>query len=382
MRPHPRSLSFRRGPPRPPAVTRAAPHVRDAMSLRRALGIVVLALLPCLAMALYNSGHQANLALAGLGLAAAPGWRGAVLDALGVGTDPASLWQSLCHGALYVLPILAVSLAVGAFWERLFATLRRRPLGEGLVVTALVFTLVLPPAAPLWQVALGMSFGIVIGKEIFGGTGKNILNPALVGLAFLYFGYPTEMTGDPLWSGVAGYRGSAALGTVAAGGMEALAQSGVTWWRSFLGPTQGMLGTTSTLACLLGAAVLVATRVASWRIMAGVLLGMIGAALAFNALGDGAGPIFALPWYWHLTLGGFAFGMVFLATDPVSAAMTDAGRWVYGLLIGGVIVLVRVANPVHPDGVMLAVLFANISAPLIDYFVVWANIRRRARRDA
>jgi Na+-transporting NADH:ubiquinone oxidoreductase subunit B len=344
--------------------------------------MVVLALVPCLAMALYNTGHQANLAMAGLGLTAAPGWRGAVLDALGIGRDPASLWDCLWYGALLLLPILAVSLAVGAFWERLFAALRRRPLRDGLVVTALVFTLVLPPAAPLWQVALGMSFGVVIGKEIFGGTGKNILNPALVGLAFLYFGYPTEMAGDPLWSGVAGYRGSAAFGTVAAGGMEALGQTGVTWGRPFLGLTQGMLGQTSTLACLLGAVVLVASRVASWRIMAGVLLGMIGAALAFNVLGSGAGPIFALPWHWHLTLGGFAFGMVFLATDPVSAAMTDTGRWIYGLLIGGVIVLVRVANPVHPDGVMLAVLFANISAPLIDYFVVWANIRRRARRDA
>ncbi|MDH3595443.1 MAG: NADH:ubiquinone reductase (Na(+)-transporting) subunit B [Rhodospirillales bacterium] len=378
----PNSLPFHGAPPRPPAVTRGAPHLRAAMSLRRALGIVVLALTPCLVMALYNSGQQANAAMARLGLAGLPGWRGAVLGALGIGHDPASLWDSLWHGALYLLPILAVSLAVGAFWERLFATLRRRPLRDGLIVTALVFTLVLPPAAPLWQVALGMSFGIVIGKEIFGGTGKNVLNPALVGLAFLYFGYPTEMAGHPLWTEVAGYRGSAVFGAVAAGGMEALAQAGVTWWRAFLGLTQGTLGETSTLACLLGGTVLIATRVASWRIVAGVLLGMIGAALAFNALGGGAGPIFALPWYWHLTLGGFAFGMVFLATDPVSAAMTDTGRWVYGLLIGVVTVLVRVANPVHPDGVMLAVLFANISAPLIDYLVVWANIRRRARRDA
>jgi Na+-transporting NADH:ubiquinone oxidoreductase subunit B len=234
----------------------------------------------------------------------------------------------------------------------------------------------------LWQVALGMSFGVVVGKEIFGGTGRNFLNPAVTGLAFLYLAYPNAMAGDPLWNGIGGYGGASIFGQVAALGMDAVGQAGITWWQAFLGRLPGRFGETSTLACLLGAAVLIATGAASWRIMAGALLGLIGTAVLFNLAGGGGSPIFAMPWTWHLVLGGFAFGAVFLATDPVSAAATDTGRWLYGLLFGFMVVLIRVANPVHPDGVVFAVLFANVFAPLIDYGVVWANIRRRARRDA
>jgi Na+-transporting NADH:ubiquinone oxidoreductase subunit B len=342
---------------------------------------VLLALVPCVLAGLYNTGHQANLAAARLGSEAPPGWRGDVLAALGIGRDPASVWDSLWLGLLYVAPILAVAAIAGGLWERAFARLRGREATEGLLVTALVFTLILPPAAPLWQVAIGISFGVVVGKEIFGGTGKNFLNPALTGLAFLYLAYPDEMAGDAIWTGLGGYGGTTVFGVAAAAGMDAVAQADITWARAFLGQTQGMIGETSTLACLLGAAILIATGVASWRIMAGILIGTVATVILVNALGHGGGPIFAMPWYWHLTLGGFAFGAVFLATDPASAAATDTGRWVYGLLVGFMIVLIRVANPVHPDGAMLAILLGNIFAPLIDYGVIWANMRRRARRN-
>jgi Na+-transporting NADH:ubiquinone oxidoreductase subunit B len=226
-----------------------------------------------------------------------------------------------------------------------------------------------------------MSFGIVVGKEIFGGTGKNFLNPALTGLAFLYVTYPAQMVGETAWA-VHGLSGATPLQTAAEGGVQSLAWIGSTWLQSFLGLVPGAIGASSTLACLLGAVLLIATRVASARIMAGMLIGMIGAALLFNQGGDPANAFAGLSWHWHLVLGSFAFGMVFLATDPVSAAMTDTGRWIYGLLIGAMVILIRVTNSTHPDGVMFAILFGNILAPLIDYGVMYANIRRRARRSA
>jgi len=364
------------------AVTSMAPHVRDANNLRGVMTRMLVALGPCLVAAFYNSGYQANLALAKLGMTDLPGWRGAFLGALGIAYESSSVLACFAHGALYVLPILLVVLVTAGLWEALFAVMRKRPRTEGSVVTAVLFTLILPPGAPLWQVALGISFGIVIGKEIFGGTGKNFLNPALTSLAFLYFAYPNTMAGDPLWSSVAGYGGTTIFSMVAAGGVDEIGRAGIGWWQSFLGDVQGALGVTSTLACLIGAAVLLYTRVASWRVMAGVLIGLVATVSVCNWAGAGAAPILALPWYWHLTLGSVAFGMVFLATDPVTSAATNTGRWVYGVLIGFMIVLVRVANPVHPDGVMLAILLGNMFAPLIDYGVIWANTRRRARRNA
>lgn len=363
-------------------VTSVAPHVRDSINLRGVMTRMLVALCPCLIAAFYNSGYQANLAVAKLGMTDLPGWRGAFLDALRIGYEPSSVLACIAHGALYVLPILLVALITAGLWESLFAVTRKRRLTEGLVVTAVLFTLILPPAAPLWQVALGISFGIVIGKEIFGGTGKNFLNPAITSLVFLYFAYPNAMADDPLWSGVAGYSGTTIFSMVAAGGINVIGQAGIGWWQSFLGGIQGALGVTSTLACLLGAVVLLCTRVASWRVMAGILIGLVVTASVCNWAGAGGAPMLALPWYWHLTLGSFAFGMVFLATDPVTGAATDTGRWVYGLLIGFMIVLVRVANPVHPDGVMLAILLGNMFAPLIDYGVIWANMRRRTLRRA
>ncbi|MGD2112181.1 MAG: NADH:ubiquinone reductase (Na(+)-transporting) subunit B [Gammaproteobacteria bacterium] len=366
----------------PADVTTGAPHVRDAIDLKRLMIVVVLAATPCLLMGMYMVGHETNAALATQGANAADGWRIILLQRLGIGLDADSVWVSLAHGALYVLPIYLVTLIAGGFWEVVFALVRNHEINEGFFVTSLLYTLILPASTPLWQVALGISFGVVIGKEIFGGTGKNVLNPALVGRAFLFFAYPAHMSGDAVWVPVDGYSGATALYLAAAGGVETVLQGGITWMDAFLGNIQGSIGETSTLACLLGAALLLVSRVASWRIMAGVLLGMVATSTLFNVIGSASNPLFALPWYWHLVLGGYAFGMVFMATDPVTASMTDAGRWIYGALIGVMVTLIRVLNPGFPEGMMLAILFANVFASLIDWFVVQANIRRRVRRNA
>ena len=359
----------------PSDVTRSAPHVRDAMDLKRLMIFVVIAVTPCLLVGMYNIGYQANTAIQALGLSGAAGWRGTVLEVLGVGYDPASVAASLIHGLLYWLPVYLVTLVAGGFWEVLFAGVRNHEINEGFLVTSMLFSLTLPPTVPLWQVALGISFGVVIGKEVFGGTGKNFLNPALTGRAFLFFAYPADMSGDAVWTAVDGFSAATPLAAASGGGMSALNQADIGWAQAFLGQMQGSMGETSTLACLLGALFLVYTGVASWRIMAGVFLGMVATVLLFNQFG--AQPMADVPWYWHLVLGGYAFGLVFMATDPVSAAMTDAGRWVFGLFIGFLVVLIRVANPAFPEGMMLAILFANVFAPLIDYLVVRLHVRRR-----
>jgi Na+-transporting NADH:ubiquinone oxidoreductase subunit B len=226
-----------------------------------------------------------------------------------------------------------------------------------------------------------MSFGVVIGKEVFGGTGKNFLNPALTGRAFLFFAYPAEISGDGVWTAVDGFSGATPLMLAAQGGVEAIQAAGVTWWSAFFGTIQGSIGATSTLFIIVGAAFMLFTGVASWRIMAGVFIGVVATALMFNGIGSDTNPAFGLPWHWHMVLGGLAFGLVFMATDPVSASMTETGKWIYGFLIGFMTVLIRVLNPAYPEGVMLAILFGNLFAPLIDWFVVQANVRRRRRRD-
>ena len=362
------------------AVAQAAPHVRDGFSLERATRCVVVALIPCLFMAFYNTGYQANVGVALAGLERAAGWRGAVLEALGIGYDRTSIWAAVAHGALYFLPILAVTVVVGGLWERVFARVRNRPNAAGLSVIALLFALSLPPSIPLWQAALGISFAIIVGREIFGGTGKNFLNPVLTGLVFLYVTYPKEMVSETAWTVVDAFTSPTYL-RVAEQDPGTIAWLWSTWIQSFVGLVPGSFGTTSTLACLLGAAYLLYRRAASARIMASVLVGMIATALLLNQLGDQANAFVGISWHWHLTLGSFAFGAVFLATDPASAAMTNTGRWIYGLLIGVMVVLIRVGNTTHPDGVMFAILFGNIFAPLIDYLVIRANIRRRARRN-
>ncbi|OGA96581.1 MAG: NADH:ubiquinone reductase (Na(+)-transporting) subunit B [Burkholderiales bacterium RIFCSPHIGHO2_12_FULL_61_11] len=359
--------------------TFAAPHVRDAIDLKRLMSYVVIALIPCIVWSWFNTGYQANLVLQELSIIK-DDWRAIVLHTLGIGFDPANILANAAHGFLYFFPIYLTTLIVGGFCEMVFTVIRKHEINEGFLVTSMLFALTLPPDMPLWMVALGISFGVVIGKEIFGGTGKNFLNPALVGRAFLYFAYPAEITGDLVWVAVDGYSGATPLGLGKLGGMQAITTAGYTWWNAFIGLIPGSLGETSTLACLLGAVFLIYTKVASWRIIAGVFLGMVGTTLLFNTLGSGTNPMMAMPWHWHLVLGGFAFGMVFMATDPVSAAMTTAGRWIFGILIGFMTVLIRVLNPAFPEGIMLAILFANIFAPLIDYVVIQTNIRRRLRR--
>ena len=364
----------------PPDVTRGATHARDGLDLKRTMTYVVIGTVLCVFMALYNTGYQANNAMAEMGLTTAGGWRGSILDIFGYSaSNPISC---LMHGALYFFPIYIITLAVGGIWEVLFATVRKHEVNEGFLVSSMLFALILPPGIPLWQVAIGISFGIVIGKEVFGGTGKNFLNPALTGRAFLFFAYPAAMSGDSVWTAVDGFSGATSLALAAQGGIDAIQGAGVSWMQTFFGFTQGSIGETSTLACLVGAGFLLYTKVASYRIMGGVFLGMLATSLMFNMVGSDTNPMFAMPWYWHLTLGGFAFGMVFMATDPVGAAMTDTGRWLFGGLIGLMVVMIRVVNPAFPEGMMLSILFANIFAPLIDYFVVQANIRRRVRRNA
>lgn len=366
----------------PSDVTRDTPHVRDALDLKRVMIFVVLAALPPMLAGVWNVGFQANAAIADAGLASAGGWRGALIDALGVGYDPASAFACVFHGMLYFLPLYVVTMAVGGFWEVLFAGVRNHEVNEGFLVTSFLYVLILPAGIPLWQAALGITFGVVIGKEVFGGTGKNFLNPALTGRAFLYFAYPQEISGDAVWTAVDGFSGATALGISALEGVAGITASGLTWTDAFLGNLQGSLGETSTLACLLGGAFLMITGIASWRIIVAVFAGMVATASLLNLIGSDANPMFAMPWHWHLVLGGFAFGMVYMATDPVTAATTNAGRWIFGLLIGALTVLIRVVNPAFPEGIMLAILLANVFAPTIDWFVMQANIRRRRQRCA
>jgi Na+-transporting NADH:ubiquinone oxidoreductase subunit B len=361
----------------PADVTRGKTHIRDGIDLKRTMTFVVIATFFCVMMALYNTGYQANSAMAALGLEKIDNWRSIPMTIFGYSTmNP---FSNIAHGALYFLPIYIVTLAVGGIWEVLFATVRGHEVNEGFLVSSMLYTLIMPPDMPLWQVALGISFGIVIGKEVFGGTGKNFLNPALTGRAFLYFAYPASISGDSVWVAVDGYTAATPLGLAADGGLDSVTQH-YSWIQTFLGFEPGCLGETSTLAILLGAAFLLYTRVASYRIMGGVFAGMVLTSLLFNMIGSDTNHMFALPWYWHLTVGGFAFGMVYMATDPVSAAMTNTGRWVFGGLVGVMTVLIRVVNPAFPEGIMLAILFSNMFAPTIDYFVIQANIRRRVKR--
>lgn len=366
----------------PSKVTVANPHVRDGIDLKRVMITVWLAAFFPMFYGMYNLGFQANTAIMTLGLEGGGDWHEVIISML-AGHNPASLWDNMIYGLAYYIPIYLVVFLVGGFWEVLFAIRRGHEINEGFFVTSILFTLIVPPDIPLWQAALGISFGVVVGKEVFGGTGKNFLNPALTGRAFLYFAYAPDMSGDAVWTAVDGFSGATALSQIAASGLPAInsvTSSELSWIEAFLGQMQGSIGETSTLAILLGACVLLVTRIASWRIMLGVFLGMVVTAMMFNSIGSDTNPAFATPWYWHFVLGGFAFGMVYMATDPVSASMTNTGKWIFGALIGFMTVLIRVVNPAYPEGIMLAILFANLFAPLIDYFVVKANIARRRAR--
>ncbi len=360
-------------------VTEKAPHVRDAVDMKRIMITVLISLVPCVIMAMWNTGLQANSALQAMGIDVPTGWRGAIMAS--VGCDPESLVSNLLHGSLYFLPIYLVTMLVGGIWELVFNLVRGHEMSEAFLVTGLLFPLTLPPTIPLWQVAGGISFGIIFGKEVFGGVGRNFMNPALVSRAFVYFAYPVQMSGDRVWTAVDGFTEATALGALAtAEPGKAMQALDITWTQAFLGTIPGSLGETSALACLLGAGILLLTGIASWRIMASMLIGGLGISLVFWLVGSSTNPLFGVPPHWHLVLGGFAFGLVFMATDPVSAANTLTGQWIYGVLIGVLAIVIRVANPAFPEGVMLAILLGNVLAPLIDHFVIQANIKRRVLR--
>lgn len=360
-------------------VTDSKVHVRDSLDSKRLMSTVIVALIPCVLFAAYNTGYQEALANGE-----------AVSNHLGL----------FINGLIKILPIIVCSYAVGGIWEVIFAVVRKHEINEGFLVTGLLFPLTLPATIPLWQVAMGVSFGVVIGKEIFGGTGMNILNPALTARAFLYFAYPVQISGDKVWiphgeATVDGFSGATGLAWAAAtekGGDAVAMLNSVggthpnldfSLMNLFLGFHPGSIGETSILAIAIGAAILVLTGVGSWRIMVGTLAGTYGMAAVLNlAVGPEMPGYLSLPPHYHLMLGSIAFGAIFMATDPVSASRTSMGKWIYGILIGVLTVLIRVWNPAYPEGTMLAILFMNIFAPLIDHYVVQTNVKRRLGRVA
>ncbi|MDN5500972.1 MAG: NADH:ubiquinone reductase (Na(+)-transporting) subunit B [Shewanella sp.] len=362
----------------PGKVNKGKTHVRDNLDLKRMMITVWACAFPAMFVGMYNVGLQAQLALIA-GFATPDVWQVSLFGMFGTELTANSGWPALMwYGACFFLPIYAVTFAVGGIWEVLFASIRGHEVNEGFFVTSILFALTLPATIPLWMVALGITFGVVVAKEVFGGTGRNFLNPALAGRAFLFFAYPLNMSGDTTWVVADGYSGATALSQAAAGNLDyAFNQN---WWDAFFGFIPGSVGEVSTLAILLGGLVIIYTRIASWRIVGGVMLGMIAISTLLNVVGSDTNPMFAMPWYWHLVLGGFAFGMMFMATDPVSASFTNQAKWAYGFLIGAMAVFIRVINPAFPEGMMLAILFANLFAPLFDHFVVQANIKRRIAR--
>tara|TARA_B100000809_G_scaffold233025_2_gene249423 strand:- start:2686 stop:3879 length:1194 start_codon:yes stop_codon:yes gene_type:complete len=363
---------------RPSSVTKTTAHVRDGIDLKRMMITVWMCTFPAMFYGMYNVGFQANSGMVEMGMVALDGWRGGFIG-LFAGYNPDSFLDCFIHGAAYFLPIYFVTFAVGGFWEVIFASVRGHEVNEGFFVTSVLFALICPPDVPLWMVALGISFGVIIGKEVFGGTGKNFLNPALTGRAFMFFAYPAELSGDTVWTALDGFTGATALSIANTEGLAGLTST-MTWMDAFLGKMQGCIGETSTLAIFIGGAVLLIAKIASVRIVIGVMAGMMATSFLFNMIGSDTNYMFAVPWYWHMVLGGFAFGMIFMATDPVSASMTNIGRLWYGALIGVMVVLIRVVNPAYPEGMMLAILFANLFSPLIDHFVVQGNIKRRLAR--
>jgi len=365
----------------PGTVTRTAPHVRDGMDLKRMMITVVVALQACVLFAHYNTGWQALDAIS-QGALPLDTWQTGLWKALGLSYDPDNPLLCLLFGGLYFVPVLAAGFLVGAVVEVGTAILRGHEVNEGFLVTGFLLPLTLPPTIPLWMVMLGMAFGLIFGKEVFGGTGMNFLNPALTARAFLFFAYPAFMSGDTPWiaadfAHVDSFSGATLLAQAAASDGALAAAS---FRDAFLGFIPGAMGETSAIAALLGLFVLLVTRVASWQTVSGVVVGTVLLSGLLNAVGSATNPMFAVPFWWHMVLGGWAFGMVFMATDPVSSAFTSRGRFFYGLGIGALVVLIRVVNPAYPEGMMLSILFMNMFAPLIDHYVVQANVKRRLAR--
>ena len=341
----------------PNHTTKKGAHIRDAVDLKRTMIVVVLALLPALFYGIYNTGYQHFSQL---------GEAFTFMDAFG-------------HGALKILPMIAVSYIVGLAIEFAFALYRGHEVNEGYLVSGMLIPMIMPVDIPLWMLAVSVAFAVVIGKEAFGGTGMNILNPALLARAFAFFAYPTYMSGNKVWvseaTNVDAISGETILGTLAAGH-----QPTYDMWSMFAGSIPGSIGETSTLWILVGAAILILTGVGSWRIMAGGFIGAAIMGLLFNAWGANA--LMSFEWTSHLLVGGLAFGVVFMATDPVSAAQTTRGKWIYGILIGVFSIMIRVFNPAYPEGVMLAILLMNVFAPTIDHYVIEASVKRRKKRLA
>ncbi len=339
--------------------SKSGTHVHDYIDLKRTMGLVVLALVPALLMGMYNTGYQHFSAIGELATA--------------------SFFQIFFYGLLKVLPIVMVSYVVGLGIEFVFAQIRGHEIQEGFLVSGFLIPLVMPVNTPLWMIAIATAFAVVFGKEVFGGTGMNIWNPALVARAFLFFAYPAQMSGDSVWVSLGGqqavdsFTGATPMAQAAAG------HATIDVWNSFLGLIPGSIGETSTLAILIGAAILIFTGIGSWKIMASTIAGGALMGLLLNIFA-GDNSYMALPFWQHLIIGGFAFGAVFMATDPVSAAQTETGKWIYGFLIGTLAILIRVVNPAYPEGMMLAILLMNTFAPLIDHYVVQGNISRRLKR--
>lgn len=355
----------------PGHTTHSGAHIRDAIDLKRTMITVVLALVPALLFGMWNVGY----------------WH---YDALGM-NDSVTFWDRFGFGAVKVLPMVVVSYAVGLGIEFAFCVIKKHQINEGYLVTGMLIPLIMPVDLPLWMLAISVIFAVVIGKEVFGGTGMNILNPALTARAFAFFAYPTWMSGDKVWINtsanegqtvVDGFSGATPLGELATTGASRFSE-----WSMFTGVIPGSIGETSVIAILIGLAVLVITGVGSWRIVlsaivGGAVMGLIFNAVAPYALSPEQQAFMAVPFWQHLILGSFAFGIVFMATDPVSASQTYKGKWIYGFLIGFFAVMIRVFNPAYPEGVMLAILFMNVMAPLIDHYVVEANIKKRKKRLA
>lgn len=357
----------------PGHVTHGGTHIKDAIDLKRTMFIVVIALVPSLLFGIWNAGHQHFLAIG---------------EFTGLGDG---FWEKVLFGLGKVLPLLVVSYGVGLGIEFLFAIIKNHSVNEGYLVSGMLIPLVLPSEVPLWMVAIATAFAVVIGKEVFGGTGMNILNPALTARAFLFFAYPTKMSGNSVWistgeqATVDGYTGETLLSQAITTNTNFFDAAGnqfggvaETTWAAFWGWIPGSIGETSTFAILLGAALLLYTGIGSWRIMLSFLLGGLSMSLIFNAWG--ATPFMTVNPLLQICMGGFMFGMVFMATDPVSAAQTNTGKWIYGFLAGLLGIVIRVFNPAYPEGVMMGILFMNVMAPLIDHYVVEANIKRRLKR--
>ena len=352
----------------PADVTTGSTHVRDSINHKRVMSIILLALLPCILMALWNSGYQANLTLNQM-LAAGK------LKTLPGLSDYTSLSANLLKGLGIFAPLLVVVMIVQAFWAALFASMRKKSIGSGFLVTSVLIVLLMPPTIPWWEVAIATSFGVVLGREIFGGTGMNFLPPALVSWMFIYMAYPQSVSGDAVWTAVDGYTGATPLAMALGDGVSSLAAQGITWQSAFLGTIPGTMGETSTLACLFGAAILLITGIASWRVIVSILIGVVAlSSILVMSNPEAMGPS------WHLVLGGLAFGTVFLATDHSAAAMTVKGQWITGILIGLMIVTVRVFNPMMPESAGMIILFGSVLSPLIDRVVVNAHIKKRKLR--